>query len=280
MGIYDDMDTSNMNSDDWSGIDVGGDQGAGDISWDTGSGLGNTDGMNFGPGNSEQWNQVDNIPVFGTGQSAGGFLQDGNFTNYGDLGMQGQLGQSLNSAQSFLSNLFSGQQGKGIASVLGALVEGGQNKNKASAYNNLANQLRTSSDPFGSQRAQYQTALSNTIQNPYSQPIVAAQVKQLQQAQAIKDAAAGRRSNSATSSPALLAAQAQIAQNYMNSLMTPAGANISPNLSGYQQAATQGINAGVNGYTSPLASAIGYNQQSNNNTSTLINTLQKLLGGQ
>ena len=173
-----------------------------------------------------------------------------------------------------LSNIFSGQNGGFAAKGLAALLEGSQNKKKAAMMQQLAQQFRTNGDPFGSQRPFYQQQLQQTVQDPYSAPIVKNQVDALAQAQAIKDAAAGRRSNSMTSAPQLLAAQAKVAQDYMNSLQTPAGANIKPDLSGYISANTAGINANINGYTSPISQAV------NDYTShqQLLDLLSKLKG--
>ena len=140
--------------------------------------------------------------------------------------------------------------------------------------------MQPAMDPFGSQRAQYQTELSNAVQNPYSAPIVRQQVDAIQQAQAIKDAQAGRRSNSATSSPALLAAQAQVAQKYIDSLYTPSGANIGPQgLSSLLQTQQQGINSGVNGYMSPILSALAKNAGTDQNTQRLEALKAFLAGG-
>lgn len=181
--------------------------------------------------------------------------------------------------QSTLAGLFNGAQGAGMGSnglkLLAALAEGQQNKRKASNVQNIVNQQQARTDPFGSQRPFYQQQLQNTVQDPYSQPIVKSQVDQIARAQAIKDAAAGRRSNSATSSPAMLAAQAAVAQKYMDSLQTPAGANISPNASGLDQLIA-GSNAGVNGYVSPIMSALGYGTQSNS-TQAQLAAIQQLL---
>jgi hypothetical protein len=204
----------------------------------------------------------------GTGPNATGFSgTPQNYDSQFDAGQQQELmarvpeggwGGGISSALSQLFNGLGTREGKGALTGLGALLEGMQNKKKASSVQNIVNQQQQRTDPFGSQRPFYQQQLQQTVQDPYSQPMVASQVAQLQRAQAIKDAAAGRRSNGATSSPALLAAQAQIAQKYMDSLMTPAGANISPNASGLSEL-LQGNNAGINGYVSPIMSAVGYN---------------------
>ena len=168
-------------------------------------------------------------------------------------------GQSSNwdtsGVQNVLANLFNN---KGFVSGLGALMEGRQNKQKAAMTQQMVRQMQPAMDPFGAQRGQYQQELTRTMQDPYSAPIVAQQVEQLKRAQAIKDAAAGRRSNSATTDPALMAAMAGVAQKYMDSLYTPAGANINPSgLSSLISAIQQGNNADINGYISPLLSAVG-----------------------
>ena len=179
----------------------------------------------------------------------------------------GEWGNQGGSIQNALKDIFAQmgtKEGKGALTGLGALVEGMQNKKKSAMSQQLIGQQQQRLDPFGSQRGYYQQQLQNTVQNPYGQAIVKDQVAQIARAQAIKDAAAGRRSNSATSSPAMLAAQAQIAQQYMNSLMQPAGAGISPNAAGLSEL-LQGVNAGVNGYASPILSALGYKAQSGMN---------------
>ena len=217
----------------------------------------NTDGTN--------WGQVDNQ----LGSQFNNPMAD-------IAGAAQQFPQQLGGIQNTLAGLFGN---KGFTTGLAALIEGSQNKKKAAAMQNLANQVRQSSDPFGSQRPFYQQQLQQAVQNPYSSPIVANQVSNLERVQAMKDAAAGRRSNSALSNPATLAAASEVAQKYMNSLMQPAGANIAPNQSVWSQLAAQGINNDVNGYMSPLASALGYNQQNSNTSDALINALQKALGG-
>lgn len=163
---------------------------------------------------------------------------------------EGEIPNNQGGISQALSDLFNNKK---TMTGIGVLFEGFQNMQKANAMQGLASKMQGAMDPFGKQRAGYQTQLAAAIQNPYSSPIVRAQVEQLQRAQAAKDAAAGRRSNSATSSPAMLAAQAQIAQNYINSLMQPAGANISPSgLSSLLPVQQSGINAGINNVISPV----------------------------
>lgn len=184
---------------------------------------------------------------------------------------------TMGGVQNTLSGLFNN---KGFVAGLGALAEGYQNKKKAAALQQMVSQNRQPLDPFGSQRPFYQQQLQQAVQNPYSAPIVSAQVEQLKRAQDIKNAAAGRRSNSATTDPALMAAMAGVAQNYMNSLQTPAGANISPQgLSSLMAAQQQGINNDVNGYLSPALSAIGRSAGMDQNTKTLEALRELLTGG-
>jgi hypothetical protein len=162
----------------------------------------------------------------------------------------GEIPNNQGGISQVLSDLFNNKK---TMTGIGVLFEGFQNMQKANAMQGLASRMQGAMDPFGKQRPGYQAQLAASIQNPYSSPIVRAQVEQLQRAQAAKDAAAGRRSNSATSSPAMLAAQAQIAQNYINSLMQPAGANISPSgLSSLLPVQQSGINAGINNVISPV----------------------------
>lgn len=186
-----------------------------------------------------------------------------------------KLAPALGGVQNTLANLFNN---KAFVSGIGALMEGSQNKKKATMTQQMVRQMQPAMDPFGAQRAQYQQELARTMQDPYSAPIVRDQVEQLKRAQAIKDAAAGRRSNSATTDPALMAAMADVAQKYMNSLYTPAGANINPSgLSSLIPAMQQGYNADVNGYISPIMSALGYNA-GNNTTNADIQAIKEKLG--
>ena len=199
-------------------------------------------------------------------------------TNFSNplLGIQNSL-PTMGGVQNTLSGLFNN---KGFVTGLGALAEGYQNKKKAAALQQMVSQNRQPLDPFGSQRPFYQQQLQQAVQDPYSAPIVSAQVEQLKRAQDIKNAAAGRRSNSATTDPALMAAMAGVAQNYMNSLQTPAGANIGPQgLSSLVSAQQQGINNDVNGYLSPALSAIGRSAGMDQNTKTLEALRELLTGG-
>ena len=186
-------------------------------------------------------------------------IQDENLRGWG-AGTTGSEGSITSALQKLFTN--PNLLGKGIS----ALYEGYQNKKNAKTLNNAANS--TTIDPFGSQRAQYQQELQNTVQNPYSSAIVKSQVDNLQRQQAIKDAAAGRRSNTLSTAPSMLASQAQIAQNYINQLGTLAGANIAPNSSAYANLINQASKSDTNGYISPLLSLLGNTQQSGSNAKT------------
>ena len=241
--------------------------------------------------------QTQNIPSWGSDFNFGSFGQpqqqsdmfqtQNNFgqglqptqglNSVGDFGNQGNLssgtennGWNLGSVGNTLSQIFNGQDGKGLASVLGALVEGRQNKQNSARNQQTINQFRQQSNPFdqastgasqmgaSSMRDAMQQKLASAMTDPYGQPIVKAQIDALAQAQAINDAAAGRRSNNATSSPALIAEQAKIAQNYINSLYNPAGAGMSSGMGGLDQLLAAN-KSDTNGYLSPLLAALGYN---------------------
>lgn len=280
MGIYDGMDTSYMDSGNWSGTDVSGapDYASGQLNtpdmstWDSSQ----AQQMNPQQGQFNFEDQLSNSPLQGWQQNGTDWSSvdqqlGSNFSNpmidaYNRM-------PSMNQAQNVLANIFNNN--KGVVTGLGALAEGYQNKKKAATLQQLVSRMQPAMDPFGAQRPQYQAELSRAVQNPYSSPIVQQQVNALQQAQQIRDAAAGRRSNSATSSPALMAAQAQVAQNYINSLYTPSGADIGPKeLSSLLSAQQQGINAGINGYISPAIAA----QQRQNQEDLLMKLFGNLNG--
>ena len=209
------------------------------------------------------------------------YYDQGNLNDFWDTGdaLQTGTGASWNAPnaggiQNTLSSLFQGGLnnplvGKGLA----ALMEGYQNKQKQAAMKKIA----AGSDPWGSQRPFYQQQAKQAVIDPYSSPIVKAQIEQLQRAQSIKDAAAGRRSNMLTSSPAVMAQMAQIAQAYQNQMAQQGGAGIAPSAAG-MQAATSGADAGINGYLSPLAALLG-NTQTTNANNQRISALQKFLSG-
>lgn len=196
-------------------------------------------------------------------------------TSWGDTltkmlgGLSGLFGQNQNQQRS-------GQTSSGLGSLISALLTGKQNTQNAQQSKNIINQQQASTDPFASQRPFYQQQLQQSVTNPYSVPIVADQVNALRKAQDIKNAAAGRRSNSATTDPELLKAMAEVAQKYQSSLYQPAGANFRPDMQGYKEllAANQ---QQTNGYISPLLSALGFTQQQGNNSANMESTLGNLV---
>lgn len=287
-----DYDNSDM-AQDWGSDQIGG--------WDTGTEspdvyYGNTntsdqDLMNQinQMGTNDLWSSVgqQNLTPWQQENSVSGLTTDGqgydfsggiNNANYVPQGMD--FGGALGGASNFLSQLFGsggalgGKGGQGLVAGLGALMEGRQNKKQAQGMQQVVQQQQQRTSPFdvqstgasqmgaNSMRDAMQQKLAAAMQDPYSAPIVKSQVQQIQKAQAIKDAAAGRRSNSSTSDPAMMAAQAKVAQEYINSLQNPAGANINPNSQGLE-ALLQAQRNNTNGYASPIMSALGYNASVN-----------------
>jgi len=179
-----------------------------------------------------------------------------------DVQGNSSFSDALTKALGGLGGLFAG---KGGSSILGALAEGRQNKKYVQGVKDIVGQQQQTIDPFGSQRPYYQQQLQQSVANPYSSKIVADQVAALKSAQDRKNAAAGRRSNSAGTDPELLRAMADIAMKYQQQLYTPAGANINPNMAGLS--ALLGANKqNTNGYISPLLSALGFNVGGNANS--------------
>ena len=233
-------------------------------------------------GQNTDYNYFDQNPSFGGnlqglfGTENDGILGNSQMPNFGgvDFGSELPQGNIPQQQQSYgdmftkllggLGNMFAPQNQKKASSVLGALLEGYQNKQNSASTRNIIQQQQQQADPFGSQRPYYQQQLQQSVADPYGSKIVQDQVSALKRAQDIKNAAAGRRSNSATTDPELLKAMADIAMKYQQSLYQPAGAGISPNMVG-----TQGLidanKQNTQGYISPLLSALGYNVGSNTN---------------
>lgn len=195
----------------------------------------------------------------------------------------GGLDRGMDSISSVLSNLFNGNSGitgKQLGTLGAALLEGRSNKRMASQIPQAVQQQQQRTSPYdvasagassmgaNSMRDAMQQKLAAAMTDPYGQPIVKSQVDQIANIQAIKDAAAGRRSNSATSSPAMMAEQAKVAQNYINSLQQPAGAGINPSSQGLEQI-IQALKYGAQGTTSPMMSALGYNTGTNQNSAAM-----------
>ena len=176
-----------------------------------------------------------------------------------------------------LSSIFNNPNAMKLGTMgLSALMEGYQNKKKAAAMKQLAK--NPALDPFGSQRQFYQQQAQQAVTNPYDSPIVKAQIEQLQNAQNIKDAAAGRRSNMLTSSPAVMAEMAKIAQNYQQQMAVQGGANIAPS-GGLADILSKSTTYDANGYISPLLTAAGYGVQ-DNALANLTAEQKKILGQQ
>lgn len=197
------------------------------------------------------------MPNFGGVDFSSNQLPQGNIpiqeTSYGDM---------FSKILGGLGNLFNPQNQKKTSSVLGALLEGYQNKQNANLNRNTIQQVQQQTDPFGSQRPYYQQQLQSAVSNPYQQPIVQDQINALKHAQDIKNAAAGRRSNSATTDPELLKAMADIAMRYQQSLHNPAGVNIAPNTAGLS-GLLDANKYDTRGFVSPLMSALGFNVNEN-----------------
>ncbi len=195
----------------------------------------------------------------------------------------GGLDRGMDSISSVLSNLFNGNSGitgKQLGTIGAALLEGRSNRRMARQIPQAVQQQQQRTSPYdvastgarsmgaNSMRDAMQQKLAAAMTDPYGQPIVKSQVDQIARTQAIKDAAAGRRSNSATSSPAMMAEQAKVAQNYINSLQQPAGAGINPSSQGLEQI-IQALKYGAQGTTSPMMSALGYNTGTNQNSAAM-----------
>jgi hypothetical protein len=211
----------------------------------------------FGTGNDSFLGNTGQMPNFGGVDFSSNQLPQGNIpiqeTSYGDM---------FSKILGGLGNLFNPQNQKKTSSVLGALLEGYQNKQNANLNRNTIQQVQQQTDPFSSQRPYYQQQLQSAVSNPYQQPIVQDQINALKHAQDIKNAAAGRRSNSATTDPELLKAMADIAMRYQQSLHNPAGVNIAPNTAGLS-GLLDANKYDTRGFVSPLMSALGFNVNEN-----------------
>ena len=194
----------------------------------------------------------------------------GNTSDYGNLntgvgsGFNSGNWGTIDTANPFgsisttLSSIFNNPNAMKLGTMgVSALLEGYQNKKKAAAMKQAAKQI----DPWASQRPFYQQQAQAAVTNPYDSPIVKAQIEQLQNAQNIKDAAAGRRSNSLTSSPAVMAEMARIAQAYQAQMANQGGATIQP--SGLAQTLDRASSYDANGYLAPLSSILNtyFNQK-------------------
>ena len=224
---------------------------------------------------SDYGNDYYNNINYGANGSGGVDLSNPSY-NYNGAGLI-QTSNPFGSISQTLAGLFNNPQALGLAGKgVAALFEGYQNKKKAEAMQKLAK--NPALDPFGSQRQFYQQQAQQAVTNPYDSPIVKAQIAQLQNAQNIKDAQAGRRSNMLTSSPAVMAEMAKIAQNYQQQMAVQGGANIAPS-GGLAEILSKGTTYDANGYISPLLTAAGYGVQ-DNALANLTAEQKKLLGQQ
>lgn len=263
MGIFDDYDNGVAWEDDGS-------------SWDDQQANQNitTDyNNNNGDWSYDDWSQPDTMNNGGLNNL---FNLDNPSYNYSGTGSvtpaTADWGSAGGSIQSVLKDLFTkGTTSNTIGQLGTALLSGYQNKQKANALQSAAKTV----DPFGSQRAFYQTQAQNAVTNPFSSPIVASQVAQLQAAQDRKDAAAGRRSNSILGDTAVMSQAAKIAQDYQNQMAQQGGSNISP--SGAGSLLSSAAQANTDGYISPMAALFGNQTQSNSN-SDLLSALRKMYG--
>lgn len=282
MDYGDDYDFSDWFSDDYGSDYIPMEGNTTPDSWDyfdnAGGTFGDWSGGNYDYtyGNTSDYgNDYYNNINYGANGSGGVDLSNPSY-NYNGAGLI-QTSNPFGSISQTLAGLFNNPQALGLAGKgVAALFEGYQNKKKADAMQKLAK--NPALDPFGSQRQFYQQQAQQAVTNPYDSPIVKAQIEQLQNAQNIKDAAAGRRSNMLTSSPAVMAEMAKIAQNYQQQMAVLGGANIAPS-GGLADILSKSTTYDTNGYISPLLTAAGYGVQ-DNALANLTAEQKKLLGQQ
>lgn len=282
MDYGDDYDFSDWFSDDYGNDYTPWEGNTTPDSWDYFDNAGGTYGdwsqgnYDYTYGNTSDYgNDYYNNINYGANGSGGVDLSNPSY-NYNGAGLT-QTSNPWGSISQTLSGLFNNPQALGMAGKgVAALFEGYQNKKKAEAMKQLAK--NPALDPFGSQRPFYQQQAQQAVTNPYDSPIVKAQIEQLQNAQNIKDAQAGRRSNMLTSSPAVMAQMAQIAQAYQQQMAQQGGANIAPS-GGLAEILSKGTTYDTNGYISPLLTAAGYGVQ-DNALANLTAEQKKILGQQ
>lgn len=166
-------------------------------------------------------------------QAGQGFNTSGALSNLGKVGMEGLKGVG-GSVLDFLKgtpNTIGGNMGSGgglgaIMSLLAAREEKKRSANVAGDYAKMAKDPRL--DPFGSQREIYQKQLEDTTTNPTDSAYGKALFDKMQQAQLRKDAAAGRRSNTAFGASIMTPEYMKAMTEHDRMLGTLAGANINP----------------------------------------------------
>lgn len=217
------------------------------------------------------------------------------YQNQADVGGKPWYEIAASGAKDFLGKIFADP--KSLMAVGAAGLTGRQNKQRAQAAQNIVTQQQQKMvAPFDAPnlRAQQLLGANNareaaineyiqSLKDPYASPMVSNQVKAMQEAQRIKDAKAGRRSNDILGNTQILGEQAKIAQNYQDQLARQAGMNFNNSGQIGQLGLAQliaGANQGIDGYISPLANALGYGTQSAYNSANrqdLMDALEKLL---
>jgi len=243
----------------------------------------------------DYWNQTDNQQQMPNIGGMGGVDYSSGIDNSGLYAPAAQLGGSdANSIDlgkwggkglDLLGRVFGGAGAAGGAggvsgsnaylktfmNLVAANQEKKSNQQMATQIPQQVQQFRQQASPFdanpttldpNSARFLAQNEYKKSVLNPYASNIVSDQVEQMRQIQARKDAAAGRRSNTAYSNPAMLAASADAAMKYQNQLGQQAGAGQFMGQSGLNEL-VQGLKYGAQG-NSPYFSAAGYGANANN----------------
>jgi len=205
-------------------------------------------------------------------QNQGGDTGGIDYAKWGGKGLD-LLGKVLGGAGAAGAGGMSGSNSylKTLMNLFAANQEKKSNQQMATQIPQRVQQFRQQASPFdaapgvvdpNSMRGIAQSQYSQSMADPYGSKIVSDQVNQMKAAQARKDAAAGRRSNTAYSSPAMLAASADAAMKYQNQLGQQAGAGQFMGQSGLNEL-VQGLKYGAQG-NSPYFSAAGYGANANN----------------
>lgn len=124
-----------------------------------------------------------------------------------------------------------------------------QNNQTSQDLGGLASDLAEKSDPFGSQRSQYQTRLKESYDNPmsiYNSPEYQGLADMYRKKIEAKDAAAGRRSQYSARELEMQSNFLNYLQGYRKDLASLAGAGISPNTSSSANASMASIQSGNN----------------------------------
>ena len=134
-----------------------------------------------------------------------------------DTDMLGSIGQTL-------ANLFNSKGGVGGIDALGKLAAAAYTENQrkksnsVKAVNNVVQQQQPYLDPTKPMRDTAVQQFQQTVADPMSVPIVRSQIDAMTQAQRIKDAAAGRRSNDIAGNMQIMGKAGEIGNNYLNTM--------------------------------------------------------------